>query len=31
MIFMSIAFIGFYDIERILMMALPYWLYKVSM
>jgi queuosine precursor transporter len=30
-IFMSIAFVGFYDTEKILMMALPYWLYKVSM
>lgn len=31
MIFMTIAFVGFYDTEKILMMALPYWLYKVSM
>lgn len=31
MIFMTIAFAGFYDAEKILMMALPYWLYKVSM
>ncbi len=30
-IFMTIAFLGFYDPEKILMMALPYWLYKVSM
>jgi queuosine precursor transporter len=30
-IFMTIAFLGFYDIEKILMMALPLWIYKVSM
>jgi uncharacterized integral membrane protein (TIGR00697 family) len=31
MIFMTIAFAGFYNTEQILMMGLPYWLYKVSM
>jgi uncharacterized integral membrane protein (TIGR00697 family) len=30
-LFMCIAFLGFYDIEKILMMGIPYWLYKVSM
>lgn len=30
-LFIMIAFIGFYDTEKIIMMALPYWLYKVSL
>jgi uncharacterized PurR-regulated membrane protein YhhQ (DUF165 family) len=28
---MSIAFYGVFSIEQIVMMALPWWLYKVSM
>jgi uncharacterized PurR-regulated membrane protein YhhQ (DUF165 family) len=30
-VWMSIAFYGVFSIEQIVMMALPWWLYKVSM
>ena len=30
-LFMFIAFYGVFDVEKIIMMALPWWIYKVSM